>query len=183
VAVVVHGLAQHPARGRRKLARGAFHVAARVQAVFLHQLAALVVAHQAHEDAVLELLLAHQLAAVAVLAAHQAGLAGRRVAVGGVHVLAVELAVLHRLRREGQQGEQSGRKSGRTRELGHDGSGGEDGIQRAEALDLVEIPDVEGKMKNAAHPKSIAAPRRLDTPGYIRRSSCGRRDPVAGPRP
>ncbi|MCY1528134.1 hypothetical protein D9M68_632290 [compost metagenome] len=102
LAVVVRGVAQHLA-ARRELARAAVHVALGVDGVLARELALFIEAHQAHEDAVLHLLLALELAGAAVLAAHQAGLAGGAVAVGGAHALAVELALLLRMDRRGTQ--------------------------------------------------------------------------------
>ncbi|MFS2054575.1 hypothetical protein ACEN8K_37830 [Variovorax sp. CT11-76] len=110
LAVVVGGFAQHLAAGR-ELARQAVHVALGVERVLLREPAVLVDAHQAHEDAVLDLFLAQQLAAAAVLAAQHAGLARGLAAVGGVDRLAVELAVLRRAR-GGRAGEQQRQRCG-----------------------------------------------------------------------
>ena len=94
----------------RVLAGDAVAVAALVDAVLLLELAVVVVADRALEDAALQLLLAHDRPAFAVAAAHQTRPAGGAVAVVGVDVLAVQLAALDRQRRRG----------------GDDGEGGED---------------------------------------------------------
>jgi hypothetical protein len=88
-------------RGKRELAGAAVAIAALVDVVLALQDAVLEVAHDAHEDALVQLLLAHHRPALAVAAAHQARLALRRAAVGGVDVRTVQFAHLQRRRRAG----------------------------------------------------------------------------------